>query len=377
MTTPLLPTEKEYAALKSDELGGRIEAVRQKFGKRLLILGHHYQRENVIRHSDLRGDSFFLSQAAAESKDCDAIVFCGVHFMAETADILANSPEHLAERGGKRVTVSLPSLAAGCTMADMATLAELETAWTEMGKHFNMERVIPVTYVNSTAEIKAFCGRHGGLACTSSNAATVLKWAFDQGDRVLFLPDRMLGINTALKMGIPLDGMAVWSRNFSTLRATSEENLPNCRVILWDGFCGIHQRFTVEHIEQVRKDHPGICVMVHPECNPAVVDKADKAGSTSAIINAVAASPPGSTWAIGTEWNLVDRLSKEYPDKLVINLAPNPVVCPTMVKITPANLCYVLEHLAADDPVNVIVVEESVAADARICLNRMLYCQTS
>jgi len=358
--------------MSDNELEACIEQLRREFGKKLLILGHHYQRSEIIRHADLKGDSFALSRAAAESRECDHIVFCGVHFMAETAYLLANSPENLAARNGRRVQVSLSEKEAGCTMADMATESQLEKAWAALEKTFDITRVIPVTYVNSTAAIKAFCGKHGGLACTSSNAMSVLQWAFARGDRIFFLPDQMLGINTALKMGILTDEMAVWSRQTEQLRSHSDEALQKCRIILWDGCCGIHLRFTCEQIDEMRAKHPGIQVIVHPECHPSVIAKADFAGSTSQIIDTIAAAAPGSVWAVGTEWHLVERLAETYTDRVVLNLGKYPSVCRTMAMTRLAHLCHVLETIKAGTPANLVTVDDQIADNARLCLERML-----
>ncbi len=362
-----------YETISDAELHERIEAVRQALGDRLLILGHHYQRSEIMKHVDLSGDSFALSQAAAKSRACDFIVFCGVHFMAETADVLANSPENLATRNGRRVLVSLSDALAGCPMADTATIEQVEIAWAELSRRFDTARVIPVTYVNSTAAIKAFCGRHGGLACTSSNAAAVLKWAFDRGDRVFFLPDQMLGQNTARSMGIPRERTCLWNREAEQLQPpTPDANLDDCRVILWDGACPVHLKFEPGAIADTRRDQPGAKIIVHPECYPDVVGQADCAGSTSMIIETIAASQPGSRWAVGTEWHLVERLAGQFRDRSVTTLGQVEAVCDTMAQTRLAHLCHVLEHIAAGSPVNLVAVDETIAPDARVCLERML-----
>jgi quinolinate synthase len=340
-------------------------------GEKILILGHHYQRSEILRHADLVGDSFALSRAASKMQTCDHILFCGVHFMAETAFLLANSPESLAVRNGKSVTVSLSEMSAGCSMADLATERQVETAWKTLGQIFDIAKVVPITYVNSTAAIKAFCGRHGGLSCTSSNAKAVLKWAFDRGDRVLFLPDQMLGLNTALKMGLTLDETAVWTRKDEQIHTYSNDSQKS-RIILWDGCCVIHLRFTADTIAETRAKYPGVKIIVHPECHPSVVDQADYAGSTSQIIETIAASEPGTIWAVGTEWHLVERLGKTFTDRTVVNLGKNPSVCRTMALTRLADVCYVLEHLVAGDPVNLVTVDNAIATDARVCLERML-----
>ena len=363
----------EYAALPNDELDVRVSHVRQTFGDRLLILGHHYQRSEVIKHVDLTGDSFALSQTAARNQTCDFIVFCGVHFMAETADVLANAPDNLASRNGRKVSVSLSDATAGCPMADTATMAQVETTWAELARHFDCKRIIPVTYVNSTAAIKAFCGRNGGLACTSSNAKAVLQWAFAHGDRVFFLPDQMLGQNTARKMGIPREQTCLWNRELGQLQPlVPEANLADCRVILWDGACPIHLKFEPDAVAVSRRDLPDVKIIVHPECYPEVVDQADFAGSTSMIIDTIAASEPGTRWAVGTEWHLVERFATQYTDRTVTTLGRMEAVCETMAQTRLANLCHVLEHIAAGTPVNQVTVDETIAPDARICLERML-----
>ena len=362
-----------YAALSNDELDARITRIRQAFGDRLLILGHHYQRSEVIKHVDLTGDSFALSLAASQSKTCNDIVFCGVHFMAETADVLANTPANHDARNGRKVFVALADATAGCPMADTATMDQVETAWAELARHFDCKRIIPVTYVNSTAAIKAFCGRNGGLACTSSNATAVLHWAFEHGDRVFFLPDRMLGQNTARTMGIPREQTCLWNREQEQLqRLTPGANLADCRVILWDGACPIHMKFEPDTVVKSRRDLPGSKVIVHPECYPEVVDQADFAGSTSMIIDTIAASEPGSCWAIGTEWHLVERLAGQYDDRTITALGQVEAECETMAQTRLANLCHVLEHIAAGTPINQVAVDETIAPDARVCLERML-----
>src|SRR5687768_8905713 len=266
---------KPYKSLSNDELSARIESVRKEFGPKLLILGHHYQQDEVIAHSDLRGDSYQLSQLAASSSDCRYIAFCGVHFMAETADILANRPEKLAERGGERVTVVLPDMAAGCSMADMAAIEQVEAAWADLGEVIDTNEITPVTYINSAASLKAFCGKHGGIVCTSSNAAAVLNWAFDRTKRVLFFPDQHLGRNTAKAMGVPLDEMPLWEPHQDDLGGNSEDAIRKSRVLLWKGHCSVHAIFQPAHVDHFRNTYPGIKVLVHPECPMEVVDKAD------------------------------------------------------------------------------------------------------
>jgi quinolinate synthase len=363
---------KPYKSLSNEELSARIEAVRKEFGPKLLILGHHYQQDEVIAHSDLRGDSYQLSQMAAGSRDCRTIVFCGVHFMAETADILANRPEKLAERDGERVTVILPDMAAGCSMADMAAIDQVEAAWADLGEVIDTDDLTPVTYINSAASLKAFCGRHGGIVCTSSNARAVLEWSFQRTKRVFFFPDQHLGRNTALKMGITNDQMPVFDPYNSDLGGNTEESIQNSRVILWKGHCSVHQMFRAEHVTLFRQRYPGIKILVHPECPQEVNDQADVSGSTSKIIQTVEKAPPGTKWAIGTELHLVNRLKHEHPEQEIHFLSPVVCMCATMYRIDLAHLCWSLENLAAGRPVNVIEVDDDIARWSLVALERML-----
>jgi len=367
-TFPLAP----YRSLDNAELTARIQAIREEMGRRLLILGHHYQQDEVIALSDLRGDSFQLSAQAAAERECRAIAFCGVHFMAETADILANRPERLAERGGQRIPVILPDMAAGCSMADMAEIEQVEDCWAQLAEVIDVEDVMPVTYVNSAASLKAFCGRRGGIVCTSANAAAVLQWAFARRRRVLFFPDQHLGRNTALTMGIPLEAMPVWDPRQDCLGGIPEEAIRRSRVILWKGHCSVHQMFLPGHVDQFRERYPGIKILVHPECTREVVSKADEIGSTGRIIRLVREAPPGTRWAIGTELHLVNRLKHEHPEQEVYFLSPVVCMCATMFRIDLAHLCWALENLAAGTPVNVIRVEEETARYALEALQRML-----
>lgn len=361
-----------YRQLANDELSARIQTVRQRLGAELLILGHHYQQDEVIALSDLRGDSYQLSQQAAASRACRWIVFCGVHFMAETADILANRPEKLVERGGERVGVILPDLAAGCSMADMAAIEQVEAAWDDLGTVIDTGELIPVTYINSAASLKAFCGRHGGIVCTSSNARAVLEWAFRRGRRVFFFPDQHLGRNTALGMGISIHQMPVWDPFAGDLGGLREPAVEESRVILWKGHCSVHQMFRPEHVQQFRQRFPGIRILVHPECPREVNDLADISGSTSKIIETVAASPPGTRWAIGTELHLVNRLKKEHPEQEIHFLSPVVCMCATMYRIDLAHLCWSVERLGAGTPVNRIEVDEETARWSLVALSRML-----
>jgi quinolinate synthase len=363
---------KPYKSLSNEELSARIEAVRAEMGPRLMILGHHYQQDEVIAHADLRGDSYQLSQMAAASRDCRVIVFCGVHFMAETADILANRPEKLAERGGERVRVILPDLAAGCSMADMAAIDQVEAAWADLGEVIDTSDLTPVTYINSAASLKAFCGRHGGIVCTSSNARAVLEWSFKRTKRVFFFPDQHLGRNTALKMDITNDEMPVYNPYEPDLGGNTEASIEQSRVILWKGHCSVHQMFTAAHVKLFRERHPGIKILVHPECPQEVNDLADVSGSTSKIIKTVQEAPPGTKWAIGTELHLVNRLKHEHPEQEIHFLSPVVCMCATMYRIDLAHLCWSLENLAAGRPVNTIEVDPEIARWSLEALARML-----
>lgn len=366
-----LPLEA-YRSLAPDVLARRIQTVRDRLGPRLVILGHHYQQDEVIALSDLRGDSFQLSKLAAESETCEAIVFCGVHFMAETADILANRAERLAKRGGRRIPVILPDLEAGCSMADMADEDQVEACWEELSGVIDIDEVTPVTYVNSSAALKAFCGRHGGIVCTSSNARIVLDWAMAQRPRVLFFPDQHLGRNTALTMGIPLEAMPVWNPAADSLGGNTIEQIRDARIYLWQGYCSVHQMFQPEHVDRFRREMPDAKIIVHPECMREVVDRADLSGSTGKILNEVKAAPPGTKWVIGTELHLVNRLKHEHPEQEIHFLGSAICLCSTMSRIDLPNLCNVVENLAAGTPINVIRVDDDTARDALAALERML-----
>lgn len=361
-----------YQSLEKDVLRKRIQQVRDSMGSRLLILGHHYQQDDVIELSDLRGDSYQLASLAASHKECRAIAFCGVHFMAETADILANRAERLAERRGQRVTVVLPDMAAGCSLADMADIEQVEDCWRQLGEVIDTNDIIPITYVNSAADLKAFCGRHGGIVCTSSNARAALDWAFQRGSRVLFFPDQHLGRNTSKAMGIALEKMPLWDPQLGSLGGNSKEVIKNSRVILWQGFCSVHQVFQPKHVDDFRQKVPGIKILVHPECSMAVVDKADAVGSTGLIIKVVEQSPPGTKWAIGTELHLVNRLKALHPEQEIHFLSPMVCMCSTMYRIDLPHLCWSLENLAAGTPVNIIEVEPETSRWALEALKRML-----
>jgi quinolinate synthase len=349
-----------YLLVPDNTLDERISAAKAKLGKDVVILGHHYQRDEVVKFADFRGDSLKLSQQAAEV-DAKYIIFCGVHFMAESADIL---------RRGNQVVV-LPDLSAGCSMADMADIGQVEACWNELSGVTDTKKIVPVTYMNSTAAIKSFTGEQGGSVCTSSNAAAVMKWAFERGEKALFLPDEHLGRNTGYRMGIPLDEMIVWDP-YEELGGNSTEAIAKARVILWKGYCSVHQRFTAEQVARVRRQHPGIRVIVHPECRFEVAQAADEIGSTEGIIRAIKAGKPGTKWAVGTEIHMVNRLSKELRDRQVMSLDSSVCVCTTMFRITPVHLLWALENLGAGKIVNQISVDERTRHFARAALDRML-----
>jgi quinolinate synthase len=365
------PLPQEYANLSEQEAFDRIQAAKKALGKRLVILGHHYQRDEIIAHADYRGDSYKLAKDASRHPEAEFIVFCGVHFMAETADIL--TPDHQK--------VILPNLAAGCSMADMANLFQVRSCWkqleglyhgpgsTQQGK---ATTIVPITYINSAANLKAFVGEKGGTVCTSSNAVEAVNWALGQGDKILFFPDQHLGRNTGVKFGFdPESEMVVWNP-FKPLGGNTEDELRRAKFILWMGHCSVHKRFTVEQIDKARAEHPNVIVLVHPECPLDVVRAADYNGSTEYIIKTVEAAEPGSVWAIGTEVNLVSRLAKEHPDKTIFCLDPQICPCSTMYRIHPSFLTWVLEKLVAGEVVNQIQVPEKVAQYARLALDRML-----
>ncbi len=361
-----------YRSLSNSELIERIANVRKAMGAELLILGHHYQQDEVIAHADLTGDSYQLSKLAAESPNCRAIVFCGVHFMAETADILANRPDRLEARDGQRVTVVLPDIAAGCSMADMAAIRQVESAWEQLGEVIDTSDLTPVTYINSAASLKAFCGRHEGIVCTSSNARAVLEWAFQRKKRVFFFPDQHLGRNTSLKLGITNAEMPVWNPHADELGGNSEDAIRNSRVLLWQGHCSVHQMFTAAHVQQFRDKHPGIKILVHPECPQEVNDIADVSGSTSKIIDTVKQAAPGTKWAIGTELHLVNRLKAQHPEQEIHFLSPIVCMCATMYRIDLAHLAWSLENLQTGHVVNRITVDPETARWSIVALERML-----
>ncbi len=356
------PLDAAYSQATEEELHTRIRAAKRALGSRIVILGHHYQRDDIIQYADYRGDSYKLCKDAQRHPEADAIVFCGVHFMAESADILS----------ADRQTVILPNLSAGCSMADMANIHQVERVWEELGQVTDVSRIIPITYMNSAADLKAFVGAHQGAVCTSSNARKVIEWALDRGDKLLFFPDQHLGRNTACRMGFDVErDMLVWDPK-QTLGGNSPAKIQDSTVLLWKGHCSVHGRFTLEQVTLSRKVHPNIHVVVHPECTKDVVDAADSFGSTEFIIRAVEAGEPGSKWAIGTEINLVHRLAAENPDKFIMCLDPITCPCSTMYRIHPSFLCYVLEKLVQGTTVNRIDVPDDIKRHAITALERMI-----
>ena len=357
------PLPENYLRLSDDEMDARIAAAKQTLGDRLVILGHHYQRDEVIKFADFTGDSLKLARAAASKGKAEFIVFCGVHFMAESADVICAPHQK----------VILPDLAAGCSMSDMAAGDQLDMCWREMKEMgVAVDSVIPVTYINSSADIKAFCGEHGGIVCTSTNAAAIMAWAWQRGEKLVMLPDQHLGRNTAFKMGVPLDRMVVWDPN-EVWGGLDAEQVKAAKLILWKGFCSVHTRFTVQQIDAFRKKYPGGKVIAHPECTFDVVQAADVSGSTEHIINTVKNSPSGSIWAVATEIHLVNRLKNDVePDKTVVTLDPFGCLCSTMFRVSPNHLLWVLEGLVEGRIHNQITVSEPQKSFARLALDRML-----
>jgi quinolinate synthase len=357
------PLPERYSSATADELAAMIGTAKAALGSRLYVLGHHYQRDDVMRWADARGDSFGLSRMAAEVTEAEFIVFCGVHFMAESADVLT----------GAHQQVILPDLNAGCSMADMADIDQVEDAWEEMARVTDMSRVIPITYMNSSAALKAFVGRHDGAVCTSSNARAVLTWALEEGrgDKVLFFPDQHLGRNTGYELGYGADDMRVWNPRLA-LGGLSDLEVKQSTLLLWKGHCSVHQRFRPEHVDAFREAYPEGIVMVHPECAHDVVEMADLVGSTDNLIRGVAAAPSGAVIGVATEIHLVKRLDDETPDKTVVCLDPLVCPCSTMSRIDPPHLAWVLEGLVAGEVRNQIQVDGEVAEWARVALERML-----
>ena len=350
-----------YQELSDAAAAARIPAVREQLGRSLLILGHHYQRDDVIQFADHSGDSYGLAMKAAANREAGTIVFCGVHFMAESADILSRDEQ----------VVILPDHEAGCSLADMADLDQVLTAWEEIDEVCGASAVMPITYINSGADLKALVGEQGGTVCTSSNAAAAFDWSLRQRDKAFFFPDQHLGRNTALARGIPADDMALWDPN-ERLGGNTPAALRRARVILWKGHCSVHTRFTAEHVRRFRAEVPGIRILVHPECTREVVELADLVGSTSFIVRQVEEAPPGTQWAIGTEIHLVNRLKQQHPEQFVTALVPGVCLCATMNRIDPQHLLWSLERLAAGEIVNQVAVPEPTKSRARLALDRML-----
>lgn len=350
----------EYKHLSEEVLDRRITEARAKLGNRVVILGHHYQRDEIIKFADFRGDSLKLAQLAGQRKEAEFIIFCGVHFMAEAADIL--SADH-------QITI-LPNMEAGCSMADMANIGQVKNCWQEL-EEAGVTDIIPITYINSAADLKGFVGKHGGAVCTSSNAKAVVTWALTQGKRILFFPDQHLGRITSYSLGIPLSDMVLWNP-FEYMGGYEPAELQKSKVILWKGHCSVHARFKLEQIQKARQEYPNIRVIVHPECTFDVVQAADEYGSTELIYKRVKESPAGSQWAVGTEVNLVNRMQEEMPDKLIFCL--DPIVCPcsTMYRIHPSYLCWVLENLVQGKIVNRIQVPDDIKHYSKLALDRML-----
>ncbi|CAG9295438.1 quinolinate synthase NadA [Celerinatantimonas diazotrophica] len=348
-----------YKALSQTQMAERVWQIKESFGNKLFLPAHHYQKDEVIQFADAIGDSLQLAQIAAKNTQADYIVFCGVHFMAETADMLTQPHQR----------VILPDMRAGCTMADMANLIQLERAWDKLESQLG-QTILPLTYVNSTAEIKAFVGRHGGATVTSSNAKRILSWALEQKQHVLFLPDQHLGRNTAFDLGIALEQMAIFSPAQNQL--LGEQDISQLRIILWQGHCSVHEKFTLENIQNIRQSHPETNIIVHPECSHEVVVAADFAGSTKYIIDVINDAQPNTQWAIGTEMNLVNRLIAQHPDKQICSLNPNLCPCLTMNRIDLPHLLFALESLVNRAPIGVIQVDEQTTTDALTALERML-----
>ncbi|MRG85756.1 quinolinate synthase NadA [Salinibacillus xinjiangensis] len=350
---------EHYKTLSVDDMKTSVQRIKEKMGDKLFIPGHHYQKDEVIEFADQTGDSLRLAQVSAANHEAEYIVFCGVHFMAETADILTSKDQK----------VILPDMRAGCTLADMADINQTERGWAEMQKQFG-DTIIPLTYINSTAAIKAFVGEKGGATVTSSNAKRMLEWAFTQKERILFLPDQHLGRNTAFDLGISLEEMAVWDPMLETL--IYEGDLENIKVLLWKGHCSVHANFTVQNVEELRQTSPETKIIVHPECSREVVELADYAGSTSYIIKTIQDAEPGTKWAVGTEMNLVNRLTQQHKDKEVFSLNPHMCPCLTMNRIDLPHFLWALESLEKGEVINQIKVDSQIGQLAKLALDRML-----
>ena len=355
------PLPERYLTASPDELNTIIAGAKATLADRLFILGHHYQRDEVMAWADARGDSYRLSVLAQQRSEAEFIVFCGVHFMAESADVLTADHQQ----------VILPDLNAGCSMADMADIDEVEQAWEELAAVIDVSELVPITYMNSSAALKAFVGEHGGAVCTSTNARAVLEWAFDRGRKVLFFPDQHLGRNTGMAMGYTADDMRVWNPRFE-LGGLTEADCKEATFLLWKGHCSVHQRFRPEHVDAFRAEHPDGIVVVHPECAHDTCAMADQVGSTDFIIRAVEAAPAGSVIGVGTEIHLVNRLNNETPDKTVVSLDPLVCPCSTMFRIDAPHLAWVLENLVEGRVVNRITVDPATTEWSRVALQRML-----
>ncbi len=352
---------EDYLVLSDEQIAEKIQSAKKELCKRVVVLGHHYQRDDVIAHCDLFGDSYQLSVMASQT-DAEYIVFCGVHFMAESADIVGKDSQRII----------LPDMGAGCSMADMANIDQVEDCWDQLREIGVLKnKVAPITYMNSTAAIKAFCGRNEGVVCTSSNAVPLFAEYLKEYDKMLFFPDQHLGRNTGAKFGIPLEKMVLWNP-FEELGGNTEEDLHNAKLILWKGHCSVHGRFKAWHADKVRDEVPGIKVIVHPECPIEVVEKSDMNGSTSYIIDVISKAESGTKWAVGTEVNLVSRLAKRFPDKHIRLLAPDLCMCATMYRISPQSLAWSLENLLDGNIVNEIIVDDETKHFANIALNRMI-----
>jgi quinolinate synthase len=360
MATHTLTVPEPYLVLEDDAVAARIRAAKRALGGSLVVLGHHYQRDDVIEHADITGDSYKLARLGSERTDARWIVFCGVHFMAESADVLRQPHQ----------SVILPDMNAGCSMADMAPTDDVVEAGAAL-ERLGLSSIMPITYMNSTAEIKAYCGERGGAVCTSSNCRALFEWAFAQREQVFFFPDEHLGRNTAVSMGIPLDRIALWDPK-KVQGGISEQALRQAKVIVWKGCCSVHTKFLLRHVEERRAEDPSVKILVHPEVPHEVARAADIVGSTETIIRTLREAPAGSRWAVGTEYHLVQRMAKTFPDKSIVVLSKDFCMCATMYRISPQNLLWSLERIVQGEPVNVVRVPETTKRWARVALDRML-----